>query len=216
MEMTAAGSNREQTVFTVNSVRHGDSGRILHYGQFAAGTTPFAAGMEVVQTIDSAKRNLHSRIHTAGHLLGLAVRHLANEVVQGGAQAFSEQKASHYPGDSRVEFGGLIAGEHKDAIQRLANDYVRRGLPVKICFCMEMAEVKRRCGEDATKEMKMTAEMRDNGGMRVVEVEGLGGYPCGGTHLPLTSDVGGIVVTGIKRRQGVSKVSYGVLDAPPA
>jgi Ser-tRNA(Ala) deacylase AlaX len=45
----------------------------------------------------------------------------------------------------------------------------------------------------------------------VVEMEGLGSYPCGGTHVTDCSKVGKIEVKKITRSKGVSRVSYRVL-----
>lgn len=53
----------------------------------------------------------------------------------------------------------------------------------------------------------------DEDGVRVVEIGNAGSYPCGGTHVVRLSECGKIVVRGIKRQKGVSKVSYEVQNA---
>jgi len=53
----------------------------------------------------------------------------------------------------------------------------------------------------------------DEDGVRVVEVGEMGSYPCGGTHVLKLKECGKIVVRGIKRQKGASKVSYEVQDA---
>ena len=45
---------------------------------------------------------------------------------------------------------------------------------------------------------------------RVVEMEGLGAYPCGGTHVATCDQVGKVEVRKIARSKGVSRVSYRV------
>lgn len=46
------------------------------------------------------------------------------------------------------------------------------------------------------------------GNVRVVEVEGVGSYPYGGTHLPRTGDIGTVEVRSIQWQEGVTKISY--------
>jgi Ser-tRNA(Ala) deacylase AlaX len=53
----------------------------------------------------------------------------------------------------------------------------------------------------------------DEDGVRVVQIGEVGSYPCGGTHVSSLQACGRIVVRGIKRQKGVSKVSYEVQDA---
>lgn len=45
--------------------------------------------------------------------------------------------------------------------------------------------------------------------VRVCEVDGVGSYSCGGTHVMGTADLGEARVRRISRQKGVSKVSYG-------
>ena len=49
--------------------------------------------------------------------------------------------------------------------------------------------------------------------VRVVDIGGLGSYPCGGTHVKSLKELGRVVVRNIKRQKGISKVSYEVADA---
>jgi Ser-tRNA(Ala) deacylase AlaX len=161
----------------------------------------FEKSEPVVLRVDSPTRDYHSRLHTAGHLIGLAVRSL-----EGLIGPVTELKANHAPGAACVEFGGSIAGEHKDAIQAKVAEFVAADLPVTVRW-WDAEEVKERCrsGLDGVVELP---EGEDR--FRVVEVEGLGAYPCGGTHLPSTRDVGTVVIRKISRAKGKSKVSYDV------
>jgi Ser-tRNA(Ala) deacylase AlaX len=49
--------------------------------------------------------------------------------------------------------------------------------------------------------------------VRVVDIGGLGSYPCGGTHVKSLKELGRVVVRSIKRQKGISRVSYEVVDA---
>src|SRR5690606_33687789 len=85
-------------------------------------------GDRVTQRVDAERRLLYSRYHTAGHVLGAAVRHLVEKEVEG----FDETKASHFPDSAACEFRGLIEARWKDAIQARVDEYVDRDMPVEI------------------------------------------------------------------------------------
>ncbi|KAH8906133.1 putative alanyl-tRNA synthetase [Coniochaeta sp. PMI_546] len=193
----------------VNLVRKLPNGRILHAG-CRAGTCSatsetaaplFQESQSVILKIDNATRNYHSRLHTAGHLASIAVRKL-----EGVIGAVTELKANHAPGSAWVEFGGSIAGEHKDAIQAKVDELVASDVPVHVRW-WDAQTVKERCmsGLDGVADLPEGEDL-----FRVVEVEGLGAYPCGGTHLPTTGNVGKVVIRKISRAKGKSKVSYDV------
>ncbi|OIW26069.1 ThrRS/AlaRS common domain-containing protein [Coniochaeta ligniaria NRRL 30616] len=195
----------------VSLVRKLPSGLILHAGSRAGTCSPatttatapplFTESQSVVLKIDTPTRNHHSRLHTAGHLIGLAVRGLESAI-----GAVTELKANHAPGSAWVEFGGSIAGEHRDAIQAAVDAMVASDLPVRVKW-WDAQTVK----DKSMSGLAGVADLPEGEHLfRVVEVEGLGAYPCGGTHLPTTGDVGRVVVRKISRGKGKSKVSYEV------
>lgn len=197
--MTKADSS-----FEVQSVRQpAQGGQILHLGRFVpVGATIFDAGEEIQQHVDAEKRNLYSRLHTAGHILGLAINALCRE---GVLPRLTESKASHYPDSAAVEFGGLIESKHKDAIQAKTDEFVLSARLVKIHW-WSMEELLEKCtGVTEGFELPEGEVMG-----RVVEMEGLGSYPCGGTHVQDCSQVGKIEVKKISRSKGISRVSYRV------
>ncbi|KFY01449.1 hypothetical protein V490_00911 [Pseudogymnoascus sp. VKM F-3557] len=197
--------------FEVHAARHpGEGNQVLHFGRFApaaggegGGATEFEAGSEIQQHVDAEKRNLHSRLHTAGHILGLAINALCRE---GVLPALTESKASHYPDSAAVEFLGTIEGKHKDAIQAKTDEFVKSARPVKIHW-WTMEELLEKCSGVAGGFDLPEGEVLG----RVVEMEGLGSYPCGGTHVEDCSLVGRIEVKKISRSKGVSRVSYRVV-----
>jgi len=193
-----------QSTFEVQSVRHPElGGQILHFGRFAPpGSTPFSPGQEIKQSIDAEKRDLYSRYHTAGHVLGFAINQLSRE---GVLPPLTESKASHYPDSAAVEFGGLIDGKHKAAIQAKTDEFVKSAAAVRIHY-WPLRELKSKC---TGAEDFVLPEGEELG--RVVEMEGMGSYPCGGTHVTDCSLVGKIEVKKISRSKGVSRVSYRVV-----
>ena len=200
-----AATNADST-FEVKSVRQpAQGGQILHFGRFIpadGATAPFDAGRELQQHVDAEKRNLHSRLHTAGHVMSLAIHALCRE---GALPPLKELKASHYPDSAAVVFNGTLEGKHKDIIQAKTDEFVQSARPVKIHW-WPMEELLEKCY--GTGEGFALPEGETLG--RVVEMEGLGSYPCGGTHVQDCSKVGKIEVKKISRSKGTSKVSYRV------
>lgn len=191
--------------FNVEAVRYGNGGRVLHFGHFEGDTHPFHPGDLVVHHIDGARRSMNSRIHTAGHLIGLSVRRLAGQTPE---LEVTELKAQHYPDASFVEFKGIIDGKYKESIQSTASNFVSDALPVKLYWYKpeELAEN----GVITVEGMPIVSN--SEGKVRVVDIIGAGAYPCGGTHVEDSSFVGTITVKNIKRQKGVSKISYSISD----
>lgn len=120
---TPSGSDPK---FTVHQVRKVDPA-ILHLGTFEPSTVVFTeeeVGSEIRQDVDVPTRELHSRLHTGGHVLGLAISMLSREGKAGVPGGLKDGKASHYPGMACVESVGLIPGEAKAAIQERVDELV--------------------------------------------------------------------------------------------
>lgn len=195
----SSSSDPSAPKFDVTSVRNGADGQILHLGSFSnsSESSSFQPGESILQAIDSDKRLLNSRIHTGGHVVGLAVRHLASSIPE-----VSELKAQHYPDLAFVDFKGLIDGKHKDAIQAQVDEYISQALPVKVYFWNE-AELREKCAVVPEAVAIPEGEL-----VRAVDIVGAGAYPCGGTHVPDTGKVGKVTIKKISRSKGNSKVSY--------
>lgn len=199
--ITGQSSAGSEVIFDVKAVRNAPGGKIMHFGTFKSGA--FEAGALVEQRIDGERRDSNSKSHTAGHIIGLSVRRLAERTPE---LDVSELKAQHYPEASFVEFKGIIDGKYKDEIQQQSTQYVKDALPVKL-YWFRPDELAAN-GVITAEGMPIVAGLDDH--VRVVDIVGAGAYPCGGTHVPDTSRVGQITVKSIKRQKGVSKVSYNV------
>lgn len=190
--------------FQVKAVRmdavHG--GQVLHLGAF---TSPqhMASGDEVEQLLDQDKRLLYSRLHTAGHVLGSAVRSLLETQVPG----FDELKASHFPDSAACEFQGAIEGRWKEAIQARVDEYVHGSMPVEIEFWTE-DDFRARGLARLIPDRRLLPPGEDR--FRVVRIVGAEVYPCGGTHVERTDLCGETRVKKIARSKGISRVSYTV------
>ncbi|KAG9783394.1 ThrRS/AlaRS common domain-containing protein, partial [Aureobasidium melanogenum] len=220
----------EKTTFSVSAVRMDcvHDGEVLHLGRFdnettsdkvattsfpspsspSSSSTPplFNVGETITQSIDIDKRILYSRLHTAGHVLGAAVRHLLEPHIAD----FDELKASHFPDSAACEFKGLIEGKWKADIQTRVDEYVARALPVQVDFWTE--EDFRDRGLERLIPSPEAGRLRLAPGekYRVVKIVGAEVYPCGGTHVDSTDLCGKVGVKKISRNKGTSRVSYTV------
>ena len=194
-------SKDKDSTFEVSLVRNAAGGRILQLGRFTPQDSPhiFSAGESVHQSIDGVRRELNSRVHTAGHVVGLAVHHLASDI-----PGVTELKAMHYPDSAFVEFKGHIDGKHKAAIQSKAEDFVQQAFPVKVYWWAE-EKIRDECAA-VPENVPMPADEL----IRVVDIVGAGAYPCGGTHVANTSQIGKLEIRKISRQKGISKVSYSI------
>lgn len=180
-----------------------NDGVVLHLGRFEDPSEKFSQGEEVEQAIDAEKRLLYSRLHTAGHVLGAAVRHLLEKEIPG----FDELKASHFPDSAACEFQGAIEGKWKGPIQEKVDEYVKRAMPVEIDYWDE--EDFRREGLERLIPDRSLAPPGEK--FRVVKIVGAEVYPCGGTHVETTDLCGEAKVKKISRSKGTSRVSYTVV-----
>lgn len=180
-----------------------DPGQVLHFGRFINNSGQlFSEGNKAIQSIDVEKRELYSRYHTAGHVLGAAVRHLLENQIPG----FDELKASHFPDSAACEFQGAIEGKWKDSIQKQVDEYISANMPVEIDYWDEndfASENLERLVPD-----KKIFETVPGGKLRVVKIVGAEVYPCGGTHVDSTELCGKTNVRKISRAKGTSRVSY--------
>ncbi|KAH6608299.1 hypothetical protein Trco_004612 [Trichoderma cornu-damae] len=180
-------------------------GLVLHLGRFEdpSAAAKLQPGDVVEQNIDSEKRLLYSRLHTAGHVLGSAVRRLVEKEIEG----FDELKASHFPDSAACEFRGLIEGKWKQPIQDCVDEYIRRAMPVEIDFWTE-DDFRREGLERLIPDRSLLPPGESR--FRVVRIVGAEVYPCGGTHVDTTDLCGVTTVKKIGRSKGISRVSYTV------
>ncbi|EAW20353.1 putative alanine--tRNA ligase [Aspergillus fischeri NRRL 181] len=205
-------TNASGVAFTVAAVRMDAvrEGQVLHFGRFnptsSSSSSVFSEGDAVEQTIDADKRLLYSRLHTAGHVLGAAVRHLLEKEVEG----FDELKASHFPDAAACEFQGAIDGKWKDPIQAKVNEFIDAKLPVEVDWWDE--DEFRRRGLERLLPDRGSVAIAPGEKFRVVNIVGAEVYPCGGTHVDTTDLCGSTTVRKITRKAGRSKVSYTVAN----
>jgi Ser-tRNA(Ala) deacylase AlaX len=178
---------------------------VLHFGNFLDAGKVFATGESVTQAIDEDKRLLFSRYHTAGHVLGAAVRNVVAEHVEG----WKELKASHIPEMAACEFSGSIEGKWKDAIQSKVDEIIEADLPVTVKW-WDDDEFRLNGLEDVLPDRQALGVPADEK-FRVVQIGQADVYPCGGTHVDSSKLCGETTVKKISRSKGNSRVGYSLV-----
>ncbi|KAK5088030.1 hypothetical protein LTR05_002246 [Lithohypha guttulata] len=220
------GSNQEgQKFFEVAMARTSATniGTVLHFGYFIDESIaqPGPSSLPVIQVVDSDKRHLYSRLHTAGHVLGTATRSLLEDKIED----FDELKASHFPDAASCEFKGSIDGKYKSEIQTAVDQLVDKDAEVRIGWWRKedfrnrglerllpsdevWTQIATQVDESGDEVEGSTGPDDEVTRIRVVEIVGFEVYPCGGTHVPSTKGCGKVSVKKISRSKGTSRVSY--------
>eukprot|EP00727_Mastigamoeba_balamuthi_P013741 m51a1_g8990 putative alanine-trna acid forming aminoacyl-trna and related binding isoform 1 (428) ;mRNA; f:80175-82276 len=190
-------------VFAVSKVTADHSGgAVVHSGAATAGS--FAPGDAVALRIDAAARGLATRLHTGGHLVDLCMESLG--------LSNAPTKGSHYPGASYVAYAGAVAPELRAELPRLltaeAARIVAEDRPVRVEW-LAVEEAERRTGA------QLPEFLRGGAPVRFVTIEGQRqGYPCAGTHVDSTGQVGRLVCTKVSKKGHETRVSYHVDTQP--
>lgn len=127
--------------------------------------------------VNPERRALHSRFHSAGHVVDMAVKELNLNWTPG--------KGYHFPNGPYIEYKGSLAGIDKDKlkidIENLCNTFIQEDQITTLKFInkWEMHRFVYHIPEN----------LPVNKPSRVV-VYGDFGVPCGGTHVAKLSDKG--------------------------
>jgi len=142
-----------------------------------------AAGEAVTAKLDWAVRYRRMRVHTALHLLSVALPY----PVTGGAIG---------EGEGRLDFDIPEAGLDKDEITAKVNAMIAKNAPVKERWITDEELI---ANPGLVKTMSVKPPM-GSGRVRLIEIEGLDLQPCGGTHVRATGEIGPVAVTGIEKK----------------
>ncbi|HYB03325.1 MAG TPA: alanine--tRNA ligase, partial [Nitrososphaerales archaeon] len=148
--------------------------------------------------VDSRRRFLIMRHHTATHIINGSARKVLGPWVWQNSAFKDEDMArldiTHY---------AHLTREQVLEIERLANEVVRRNLPVIVKW-MPRREAEQEYGFRLYQGG--VAPVKD---LRIVNIEGWDVEACGGTHCSRTGDVGLIKITKSERMQdGVERLEY--------
>jgi Ser-tRNA(Ala) deacylase AlaX len=182
--------------FAVQEVRLDESGVVHHIGAYQSGE--LKVGDAVNCSVDANRREINTRLHSAGHVVDMAVDHLGLSWIAG--------KGAHYPHMSFVEYEATITPEEAETIQkdieRVANEIISKGSHNEIRF-MPVSEMHTVCKH-------VPENIPTNKPARVVLYDKAFGIPCGGTHVKDVRDIGHITISKAKSKKGITKISYSV------
>ena len=188
--------------FVVEDVKKMLGGKIGHIGYMAKGM--MKVGDQVTLTVDSQRRVLCARNHSATHLLQKALRTvLGTHVEQSGS----------YVDDKRLRFDfshfSAMTPEELQKVEDMVNESISRSLPVVIKN-MPIEEARK------TGAQALFGEKYGD----IVRVVNMGDYSiefCGGTHVANTSEIGAFkilsesgVAAGVRRIEALT--SKGLMD----
>jgi Ser-tRNA(Ala) deacylase AlaX len=180
--------------FFVEETRFVD-GVVKHVGHFEGGS--FEVGDKVDCLIDVDRRRLHTRLHSGGHLVDMAMKELGVSWVPG--------KGYHFPNGPYVEYAGSLEGvdveKLKSDIENKASEIIKRNDSVTIRF-MPKEEMNTVCDN--------VPDYLPAGKPARVVMYGNFGIPCGGTHVEHLADIGDLTIRKIKKEGKNIKVSYDV------
>jgi misacylated tRNA(Ala) deacylase len=156
-------------------------------------------GTIVTQQLDWERRHKHMRVHTALHLLSVAVPY----GVTGGSISTSH---------GRLDFDMPDAPDDRDAIEMALNTFVDMDVVVSEDWIDEAVL-------DATPELVKTMSVqppRGTGRVRLVRI-GSGSdqidlQPCGGTHIARTGEIGALRLGKIEKKGRMNRRIYVHLD----
>lgn len=168
-------------IVIATTVYDADKKTIVHVP--AEGQALPAPGEKVTLRLDWATRLLRMKIHTALHLLSVALPY----PVTGGSIG---------EGEGRLDFDIPEGGLDKDEIAAKVNGMIQRAAPVSFRW---ISDEELLANPGLVKTMSVKPPM-GSGRVRLVEIEGMDLQPCGGTHVARTDEIGAVAVTEIEKK----------------
>jgi|GEM_PF-59776 len=146
-------------------------------------------GDEVVQKVDMSARLLFARLHSAGHVLANATSELFPNL--------EGCNGNHFPGGQAFVIFKRTSGEFPDVA-----DYKER--------------VTARLREIVAENMAL--ENAWDSSPRTVQFGDLQAYPCGGTHIGTTGEIGEITIRNARKiaKTGEMRVGYNIDESAAA
>lgn len=185
----------ENAIFDVQEVRFQD-GVVYHIGTFKEGI--FKKGAQVTLTIDANIRDLHSKYHSAGHIIDVALHTLQPEL--------TASKGFHFPAGAYMEYVGTLPEEDrvqlKDVLQKTVNQIIEEQRPIQV----QMVSIE----ELKTTARSVPQDLPENKPIRTMTIDGFYAIPCGGTHVSSTASIHKLIIEKIKNKKGNTRISYSV------
>jgi len=179
-------NSAEIEICSVRSV----SGRIYHYIN-----VPFCEKLKdqpVVLTLDTTRRNLNTRYHSAAHLLSAVTEELYPEL--------KAIKGHHFPGESFVEFRGISEDLDIQTLSSAVAHAIFQKIPVR------SMDISKRDHPELFANLPYT--LPEGKQLRACKVGEYALTPCGGTHVNSTNEIGVFAMPRVKSKKGNTKIYY--------
>jgi alanyl-tRNA synthetase len=174
--------------YTVSQVRQIE-GEIRHYLQEIP--SPSSLNTPTSLSIDSERRLLNARYHTAAHLLGNVVEDLFPEL--------KAVKGHSFPKEAYVEFQGATFPDMAK-IQEKFEGIIHEDMKTQF-FEMDRPSFE-------AKFYVLPYPTPEHKAFRVMQIGDLLPIPCGGTHLASTAEIKGIQFPKVKSKDGAHRIFY--------
>lgn len=181
--------------FDVIDVRFKD-GIVYHIGSFISGS--FEKNEQVQLSINPERRALHNKLHTAGHMVDLAMQAVGMKLKPG--------RGYHFPDGAYVEYQGTLEEAERAALVDKLNEKTAEFAHAQHPVAVELV---------STDELKKIAHfipesMPKDKPTRAMIVDSFPAIPCGGTHVLNTKKIEGMQIQKIKNKKGNLRISYSV------
>lgn len=188
--------SKDGASFFVEEVHLDENGDVHHIGAIYRGK--FALKDTVRAEVDHDRRSVNSRLHSAGHVIDMAIASLGLNWVA--------MKGQHYPWLAAVEYEGTWQPEKSEELRLQIETFANKYITMKIDNTLKFMPVE---------EMHMYCRyvpdnIPKNKPGRVVMYGDDFGIPCGGTHVKNLGQIGKINITKLKEKKGVIRISYEV------
>ncbi len=200
--------------FHFDSVRmERETKQVWHRGSFSKDSEEMSLanvrGQKCTIEVDERIRLQHAKMHSAGHLLDVAVASIPGLETN----ILVPTKGSHGVKDAYVEYKGnarTLSGIEGDdeKLMKLMNENLEKLIEKNDIIKTEYLayeDAKRACGGHLPSYISPDAEEAP----RIVTVANLG-CPCGGTHVKSSSELKRVTVTALRVKKGVTRISYSV------
>ena len=197
---TISSFDTASSPFAVSMVRKDASGVVRHEG---ATQPTFTAGSRVQCLVDDKVRVYNARIHSAGHLIDVAMTD------NGMATRLRPTKGYHFTPGAYVEYDGKLEAAEREALVPKLQESMDRLISEGVATVVQSVEAQQLDTVCPPSALPADRNLWGTGWVRVVSVGGLG-CPCGGTHVRDTSELGKVKVEAVKTKGKVTRVSYTV------
>lgn len=180
-------------VFHVKEVRFVD-GIVKHIGAFESGS--FSVGERVQLKVEPERRALNTRLHSAGHVIDMALRRLGI--------AWIPFKGFHFPDGPYDEYVGQVEGDAEELrakIEATCAEVLKDNAVTWIEFLPAGELVAR--GYDVP-------PIAPEKPLRLVHYGEEFAMPCGGTHVKELSAIGTLKIRKVKQEKDHVRVAYEV------